>query len=63
VAEAGGEAVGRVVLGAADDGRQELLAVLPLDAVGAGRSFRLRDADGPRVEVSRPPYLTDASGG
>ena len=53
------DAPGRVVLAAREGAGQIMLAVLPLDAVASGASFRLGDAQGPELAISAPPYPLD----
>ena len=48
---------GKVVRAALHDNGQDLLVVLPLDAVRSGTRFSL--PDGARLEVSPPPYALD----
>jgi folate-binding protein YgfZ len=53
------DAPGRVVLAARVGSDQMLLVVLPLDAVACGAAFRLDGPQGPKLEISAPPYPLD----
>lgn len=53
------DAPGRVVLAASEGAGQVMLAVLPLDAVDAGATFRLASVHGPQLTISPPPYPLD----
>lgn len=54
---AGGGSAGRVMRAVCHQGGQDMLVVLPLDAVRKGARFRL--VDGPELQVSPPPYALD----
>jgi len=56
VAQGTGDGSGRVVRAARHEQGQEMLAVLPLEAVSSGVRFHLGTQQGPAVDVAPPPY-------